>query len=101
MTMLTKSRYKPARGGHAPGDVREAFLNGLDAVMYDREEHPTVELRERKVPMADVCGLLWNCTDTLPGDYCRSLSDLLDDDCRIGSYAQAARAVKAYLAEAS
>lgn len=27
----------------------------------------TVELREQDVSIADLCGLLWNCTDTIRG----------------------------------
>ena len=28
--ILTASCYKPALGGHAPSDVRDAFLNAID-----------------------------------------------------------------------
>ena len=70
MTVLLKgSSYLPSRGGHAPGDVRDAFLEALD-IYVNREvgaAEPMVELREQQVSLCQLCGLLWNCTDILPG----------------------------------
>ncbi|HEY1243342.1 MAG TPA: hypothetical protein VGF29_00790 [Hyphomicrobiaceae bacterium] len=94
MPVLTQSRYQPARGGHAPGDIREAFL---DALLAD-ELPATVEVRGRQMPLAQLCGLLWNCTDTLPGNCVGIIRDIIRDYERpIGSYAHAARAVKEVL----
>jgi hypothetical protein len=70
MTVLLKgSSYLPSRGGHAPGDVRDAFLEALD-IYVNREvgaAEPEVEMREQRVSLCQLCGLLWNCTDILPG----------------------------------
>src|SRR4051812_9601520 len=67
-SFLNGSFYNPARGGHAPGDVRAAFAAAIEA--YDSweagEAEPTVELREQQVSISNICGLLWNCTDTMP-----------------------------------
>ncbi len=56
-------KYTPARGGHAPSHLREAFE---DAIGY---LDPTI-------PPAAVAltGRLWNCTDTMPSALCESLS---------------------------
>jgi hypothetical protein len=69
MPLLVQSRYSPARGGHAPGDLRDAFLEAAQAYFDKKpgEPEPTVELREQRVPISKVFGLLWNCTDQMPG----------------------------------
>jgi hypothetical protein len=68
MSILISSRYRPARGGHAPGDIRDAFLVALEELRgwAPGTAEPTAEVRERQVPLSVLCGLLWNCTDTLP-----------------------------------
>ena len=76
-------KYRPNRGGHAPGHLREAFQSWLNS---DREE--TVEIDEKTVPLHRLIGQLWNCTDILPGEYCQSL-DLV----RGSTYAQVVRKV--------
>jgi hypothetical protein len=94
MPVLVKSRYSPGRGGHAPGDVRNAFLEGVEA-MWNGDRNPVVELRDQQVPLAEVCGLLWNCNDVLPGNCVSIVQDIIRDwDRPLGSYARAARAVK-------
>jgi hypothetical protein len=51
---------------------------------------PVVELRDQKVPLSTLCGLLWNCVDTLPGDVFDELQGCAHPpDSR--SYAAAAR----------
>lgn len=73
--------FNPTTGGHAPAVLRDAFL----AFVYDQ---PVDEL----LAPERLCGLLWNCSDTLP----RAAAD--DLELPAGStYAQAARAVKARL----
>ena len=47
--------------GHAPGRIRDAFLDALEF-----EETDTPEF-------AALCGKLWNCTDALPGNACADL----------------------------
>jgi hypothetical protein len=61
MKTLVKSQYNPARGGHAPSDLRDAFLKTVEAVFdwSTGEPEPTVEVREGKclsVRSAVTCG---------------------------------------------
>jgi hypothetical protein len=61
------------QGGHSPGHVRDTFLSAIAA--YDHWElkgsEPTVEFEvhyePRPIPISKACGLVWNCTDILPG----------------------------------
>ncbi|MEU6388793.1 hypothetical protein [Streptomyces sp. NPDC046939] len=62
--------------GHAPGHIRNAFLEA-------------VELAESGQPLRRKdWGRLWNCTDILPGCICDSL-----DLPRGSTYAQAVRSL--------
>lgn len=73
-----RGRYKAYLGGHAPGHLREAFLDYLER--YIDGEHPTTILvgwDEVPVSPSWLLGQLWNCSDILPGmawsafeDYC-------------------------------
>jgi hypothetical protein len=86
-------------GGHAPGHLRDAFCEAVQAFHDWRDgPEPTVELNEAEVPISAVCGLLWNCTDALPSHECTALEDR---DIRAGSYAGAARAMKAAIEKAN
>ena len=72
------------RGGHAPGYLREEFLETLSEV-YDRLwkeiwENPQVR---------PLVGRLWNCTDIVPGEMC----ELLEIQ-RGSTYSQASRAIR-------
>jgi hypothetical protein len=96
MSILVGSSYKPARGGHAPGDVRDAFLSWL-ADYYDAADNaptPMAELREQEIEPAKLLGLLWNCTDQMPGIYVGMVEDILGDQPIRGTYASAVRALK-------
>ncbi len=99
MKILRSSSYNPARGGHAPNDVREAFMEAVDAFAdwRDGAPEPTVEVREQDVPISAVCGLLWNCHDALPSLLRSVLEDVGIERC--GSYASAARYLKPAIAE--
>lgn len=87
------------RNGHAPGHVREAFLNAIDAFVSwaEGEPEPTIEFEvnyePHQIPISRACGLLWNCTDIVPATYFEWLRD--DADLEIGrrTYAACARAV--------
>jgi hypothetical protein len=104
-SILAASRYKPAHGGHAPSDVRDAFLNAIDDLRSWQPgmPEPMAELRERQVPITVLCGLLWNCTDTLPslaGSEVWSFVERYGHGYEAGqraavSYGRAARALKA------
>lgn len=102
MTKPGFSRYNPSRGGRAPRDLRNSFLDAVDIVEKwgAGEPEPTVELRDHQVPVTRIIGLLWNCRDTLACDVCQQIHDMLrrPDTFRSGStYAQAARQLKRFL----
>jgi hypothetical protein len=97
MSILKGSSYSPSRGGHAPGDVRNAFVDeAIPAYIAweDGEPEPTVELREQQVSISQLCGLLWNCHDILPSGAIFEL-DGCDADLKSQTYASAARWMKA------
>lgn len=77
-------KYDPRRGGHAPGHLREAFLDWLDLT----EETDEVEIDGEPQPLRWLVGQLWNCTDCMPGWACDNL-DLL----RGSTYAHGVRKV--------
>ncbi len=83
--------FDPARGGHAPGYLRDAFC-GWDR---NQPDGPLVVHTEdgRSCPLRWLVGQLWNSTDVMPGEVCDDL------DLPPGStYAQGARhAAEAYL----
>ena len=87
------------QGGHAPGHLRDAFCEAVQAFHDWRDgPEPTVTLDDAEVPISAVCGLLWNCSDTLPNHEFTALEDC---DIRAGSYAGAARAMKAAIEKAN
>ena len=80
--------YRANRGGHAPGHLRDAFLEWLDKYWFTDEDCDTVEIDGQRRPLRWLIGQLWNCTDILPGSYCDEL------ELQIGStYAMAVRKV--------
>lgn len=100
---LVRSSCKPSRGGHAPGDIRHAFLRAISA-FYEwtpRTPEPVVRVRGRAVPLSEVCGLLWNCTDTLPSaereEMVAAMGPFVTRDACCATYAQAARAMRQVL----
>jgi hypothetical protein len=89
------------RSGHAPGHIRETFLDAIEA--YARWSFggggtlPTV-VREinyepHQISLAEACGLVWNCTDILPGTVFETIVTDLELTIRKRSYAAAARAM--------
>jgi hypothetical protein len=77
-----RHRYNPARGGHAPGHLRDLLLEAFDEAV-DRPwwEHLKITFYDSKQqnswtrtsPMGRarwVLGQLWNCTDVVPGYMC-------------------------------
>src|SRR5690242_7284535 len=103
---IERRRYGAARGGHAPGHLRDAFiqciedpsaepwysalkseddvLNFRNAAMNVRWNGMTAEERGRWLT-----GQLWNCTDVMPGSMCDDLNLL-----RGSTYAVAARKLR-------
>ena len=59
--------------GHAPGHIREAFLESI----------------KNRAPDRALAGKLWSCTDIMPGGYCELLFIPTGS-----TYAQAARFVR-------
>lgn len=61
------------RNGHAPGHVRDTFLAAIEAFAswHPGEPEPTVEFEvgyePRQIPLSKACGLVWKCTDIVPG----------------------------------
>jgi hypothetical protein len=103
---MLRGKYVPARGGHAPGHLREAFCAAVDAyAAWEADDPiPEVEVGYNEVPMRidDVFGLMWNCTDVMPGILGQQIGDLA----RLGhpawgSYGQGARLMRALIAQAA
>jgi hypothetical protein len=90
-TILRGSYYSPARGGHAPGDIRNAFVEAVDAwdAWKAGEPEPMLEVREQQLTIRQVCGLLWNCADCMPSHLYDQVFDL--DPMHRRSYSSAAR----------
>jgi hypothetical protein len=90
--------------GHAPGHVRDMFLEAIEAyrAWQPGEPEPKIEFevryRPRLISISQACGLLWNCTDILPGAEVDALDGL---PLRQRTYAAAARAMKKSLEERS
>ncbi len=90
--------YRFGRGGHAPGHVRDAFLAAIEAYEgWDgTAQEPLVEFEvnyePRPIPLSKVYGLVWNCSDILPGYEWHALigQDINPGRC---TYAAAARAM--------
>ncbi len=58
--------YRRGRKGHAPGHLRDAFLDWLE----DERETDTVEIDGDPRPLRWLIGQLWHCTDILPSTHC-------------------------------
>ena len=86
---LLASLKTPQRGGHAPGYLRDAFLEWLEG-----ERGDVVDVDEKPQTLRWLIGQLWHCTDVLPGWACDEL------DIPLGStYAKAVQAVAGDLRE--
>ncbi len=75
MPFYKSNTFNPARGGHAPGHIRDAFLTAIEIRYKQRGGDPVVPVGydDTPVPLSRLCGLLWNCTDILPGEDCNLL----------------------------
>ena len=72
-----------ARGGHAPGHLRDWF------VLFVETGNRDAEMVEQNRSTAWLFGQLWNCTDIMPSDLCTEV------DLPVGStYACGAREMK-------
>ena len=76
--------YTASRGGHAPGHLRDAFIEWL----CSSERGDTTEVGGERRPLRWLIGQLWNCSDVMPSEYCEEL------ELPQGStYAQAVRSI--------
>jgi len=104
-SVLTRSYYRPALGGHAPGDLRDAFVEAIETYeQWNGGSEPTVEVRAwhadgRAMPISEICGLLWNRSDALPNVLVTQLETLRgwDEEVPVGTYAAAARRLRAMI----
>jgi hypothetical protein len=99
-------KHRPFGHGHAPGHIRECFGEALEAYhewWLRGGELPTVTGEIRYVPhqisIAEACGLLWNCTDIMPGGGMDLVAEM-ELPVRRCTYAAVARAVLDQLKEA-
>jgi hypothetical protein len=99
---------QPGRGhGHAPVMCGICFSTPSRRIARGSLENPEpkvefeVQYQPRMISISEACGLLWNCTDILPGTVVDAL--LLDEGLplRLRTYAAAARAMKQSLEERS
>jgi hypothetical protein len=75
--------YKFGHGGHVGGHLRDAFEDFIDG---PHEEHFH---NGKQLDLLALTGMLWNCTDVMPGDLCDAL-----DLPRGATYARGARKVR-------
>lgn len=93
------------RNGHAPGHVRNAFLAAVEAFVSWEvgEPEPTVEFEvnyePRPIAISRACGLVWNCTDIIPGLEFNELRDGVGLEIGRRTYAACARAMMASIRE--
>lgn len=85
---------------HAPGHVRQTFLDAVDAFVAWKsgDPEPTVEFEvnyePRQIPISKACGLVWSCRDIIPGIDYHQLTDC-GMDIKRQTYAACARAMLA------
>jgi hypothetical protein len=93
------------KGGHAPGHIRDAFGDAMFAFMdWDRKTpEPTVDVEihhePRKMTISQVCGLVWNCSDILPGRFIDWIAEACGLERMRNTYAAAARAIHKAVSE--
>jgi len=96
-----------ARGGHCPGHVRDTFISALEAyeAWEDGKPEPTVEFEvdhePRSITISQAAGLVWNCSDILPGSARFIIESTgLDALVKRWTYASAARAMATEISRA-
>ena len=52
-------KYKPNRGGHAPGHLRDQLIELIEE-----------DIKPENYSVDTLYGKLWNCTDCAPGSMC-------------------------------
>lgn len=110
-TLPRFASYRPAQGGHAPGDLRDALLEVVENLRSWRrgDPEPSAEVRGQALPLCALCGLLWNCSDIIArieGDLIAEFLEMQGWDEREAAgasvtYARAARALRIVFARPS
>jgi hypothetical protein len=79
--------YNPCRGGHSPGHLRDGLYQYISGEL-DEYDPPRLSFER-------LTGLLWNCTDIMPGDVRETVSELVSalgcEEAPIYTVAQACR----------
>src|SRR3954452_25639534 len=101
--MHKEHSFKSSRAGRPPGHLRDAFATTVDLVCdwQDGQPEPRVQIGERNVPAREICGLLWNCTDTMPTEVSAAIAQMVDFPRCGASYAQGARAIRCIVSGSS
>jgi hypothetical protein len=89
---------------HVLGAARSDHVEHLVACDPDHLRAGRISQKERRdnilcpqISIAEACGLVWNCTDTMPGIEFRSLCDCLTEQPQRQTYAAVAHALLAEL----
>jgi hypothetical protein len=85
-------KYKASIGGHAPGHLRDAFLEYLEKRWWQEPTDETVNVGGEEKPLRWLLEQLWNCTDFLS----RLDADMIDVD-GISTFGIAAREIACQL----
>ena len=90
------------RNGHAPGHVRDCFAEAVEAFYECKGIGPEpkvdfeINYEPTSITLSEACGLLWNCTDIMPG----WMVDILQEyDLKRVTYAGGARTMRRVLAK--
>jgi hypothetical protein len=100
---MNHPKRAPRRHGHLPGHIRDTFLAAIEAYKETASGQPLsriphqINYRERQISIAEACGLVWGCTDIMPGTEFRSLCDCLTEQPKRQTYAAVAHALLAEL----
>jgi hypothetical protein len=99
------------RNGHAPGHVREAACEAFEVWMaWDANgPEPTVEYEvayvPRRISLSRALGLVWNCSDIVPGGLFDRLQDAMESNgervIKRRTYAACAQAVVEHIKDYS
>jgi hypothetical protein len=102
--VIPMGNYRYRNGGHAPGHVRDMFLSAIESF----EAWPTntpepmvdfeVRFEPRPITLTRACGIVWNCSDILPGSAFETLIDC-GLQLKRRTYAAAARAMSERIKE--
>jgi hypothetical protein len=101
----SQDKIMKLNNGHAPGHVRDTAIAAFEAwLRWDGQgPQPTViheiDHEPREIPISRALGLVFNCTDVLPGLVYDQLRDALraQDLPKGRTYAAAARAVLSHM----